>query len=149
MNSNYFKSLQLMYYALLGGQLLFCIVVVGISENKEIADPEDIFTFIAPIAAVGSIILAFVLNNIRKMQAKNLVELADKKDHFSSTVLLRSAILEGGSLFIIVCLFIAGGGFLYLMLFALMIGAFLIMRPSIREMQDTYDLNQGELESLL
>ena len=66
MNSNYFKSINVIYYALLAGQLLFCMAIIVITQSQASVETIDIFSLLAPMVALGSILAAFVLNNMRK-----------------------------------------------------------------------------------
>lgn len=132
-----FKKLQLIFYSLAGGQILFAAVVYFmINQEQEFAE-ASYFSVLVPAAVLGSAFLAYMVN------ARILATAADQKtvdtqfDHYRRRVIVRLAILEAGNLLALIGA-LTTGKFTFFLFFALGIAFFFYFRPTLFEMANDY-----------
>jgi hypothetical protein len=132
-----FKRLQLIFYALAGGQILFAAVVYFmINQEQEFAD-ASYFSILVPVVVIGSALLAYVLNGRFLSDAQEQKTEAAQFEHYRRRVIVRLAILEGGNLVALVAA-LTTGKFTFFLFFALGIAFFFYFRPTLFEMSNDY-----------
>lgn len=151
---NLFRSIQMIYYGLLGGQILFCLVTLFLIYQKSGAMDRLQFDYYGKIAAflmITTINGAVIINRLRKKQAAQLENgLAVKLTHYRTSVILRSAMLEAGNLFALTVAVISLN-VLPVAFFLVGLLCFFFLRPSRDEFSKDYELNleeQQEFSSL-
>lgn len=139
-----------LYYALLGGQLLFCLITLFLitQPDKMIADSGVDFTQWGFFVIAFAVSVGFYLNQLRRRQGATLqARLEAKVMHYRTTVIMRSAAIEAGNLFALV-LAIMQVDLTPLLLFAAGMMAFIFLRPNLREIVNTYQLSGEERRQL-
>lgn len=141
-----FRQVNILYYALLAGQVLFCLVVLfGVldPDARQSGWPEAPFGLVVPVLMASTMSAAFFINNRQLSQATDQPNLGAKINHYRSTVILRSALIEGGNLFCLVVLLLENNS-TYLFLFAAGLLVFLYFRPGLNEFTQHYALSGAE-----
>lgn len=146
-----FKQTNLIYTALFIGQLLFAVLVYWMVTSKTANTTEGYrsFTFdqLPLMVALIGITGAFLMNRLRTAQGAHLEALGQILQHYHTTVILRSAILEGCNL-IVLTLALLNGNLLYLVYFGLGMAGFLYFRPSPESLAKEYGLTRQQEEEL-
>ena len=145
-----FQQLNVLYYALLGGQLLFAGVVYFLLSNDMTAHAPpaaSVFQWLVPPVILAGAGAAYLLNRRRQAQLYQLTDLPGKADHYRNSVIIRSALMEGANLFAVIAALI-DVNMTYLLYFAVGLLAFVYFRPSKEEFSSAYDLNAAEREQL-
>lgn len=132
------RQLQLIFYALVAGQVIFAGVCYYLIEN-EMFSTQDIaeLRLVVPIAVVGAMAISYFLNEQLRQKASTLKSLEAQAAHYKQRVILRLALLEGANLFAIVAYLITGK-INFLLFFAVGLLLFYYFRPSEVEMERDY-----------
>ena len=134
------KKIKTIHLALLAGQLLFGLVVVYLSTTQRLGDTgvNPSSSMLGPLLSVTTILVAFILNRMRRNQSKSFSHPARRSNHYRNTVLLRSAVVESGNLFILLFFFIDAFNVIYLSFFIIGIFVFYFLGPSEKEFAEWY-----------
>ena len=139
---SYFRSLTLIYASLIFGQVFFFLIAFYL-RNEWLIHPEigdiEIFKWIVPLFAGGSIYQGNVLFKKRIKEARQKPTFAKKMDDYRIALLVRYALWEAPSLLAIAAYFLTGQ-WLYLSLSALVILVFLAHRPDIDRARRELDM---------
>lgn len=141
-----FRQINILYFALLAGQILFCTVVVFAildPETRQTGWPEAPFGLLVPVLLAGIIPLVFFINNRQLQQAPAQENLSAKIGHYRTLVILRSALIEGANLFCLVVLLLENNS-TFLIFFGAGLLLFLYFRPSVNEFLQHYQLSGAE-----
>ncbi len=132
------KRLNIIYLALVSGQLLMCGVIVFLNMGQETVT-GSIFNYIAPIISLTTISVAFFLKGKHQEKARQLTDETQKLEHFRSSNIMRWALIEGGTITMIIFFFLEHN-YIYLFLFALGMAAFTLLKPSEESLRENYRL---------
>jgi hypothetical protein len=122
------KNLSIIHLALIAGQIMFIAVVLVLKGQYEIIlQPEnDLFFFIVPGFAVMALLSSNMIFKKLLDKAKLLNQHSDKLNNYRAACIVRYALVEGPSLFAIICYYLTGNlfyifisGFCILYLFTL------------------------------
>ena len=112
----YFKTISIIFLALLMGQLLFAVVAFSITGSTTIViDTKDVNLFIEIALVTGSFIASNVLYKQQLAAAIQQTDANSKLMRYQSALIIRCALLEGASLFGIVN-YLSSANFLYLII---------------------------------
>ncbi len=146
-----YKQTSLVYTALFIGQLLFAVLVIWMitSKGANATDGYRSYTLeqLPLIIALTGLTGAFLMNRLRTSQGAGLQHIGQILQHYHTTVILRSAILEGCNL-IVLTLALLHGNLLYLIYFGLGMAGFLYFRPSPEGLANEYGLTRQQEEEL-
>jgi hypothetical protein len=127
-----FKTIRLIHFALLAGQCLFVAVVLFLRNHVSPDSVAEINMFL--IVALALSVSGYFVGNLL---FKQMVAVAAGKETFAqklmvyqSALIIRYALIEGASLFSIVCLFLTGS-FTFLLITGVLIIYFIFIRPKI------------------
>jgi glucose-6-phosphate-specific signal transduction histidine kinase len=145
-NKQYKFSLQLIAIALILGQLLFLFVTTLVHKHQIIFYIHDAFSTFGFVLLFLSIIISFAYGyltrkNKKKLQAETNFE--RKKLVLQSTILIQYALLEGISLFAIVC-FLLSSNVYYLIFSCISIVVQVYIFPSLARINSNLQLNKYE-----
>lgn len=152
------KQNEVLYFALLAGQLGIAIVLFLFIENPAAqsangASGSNFEALIIALFCASAIGMSFFLYNKRKESGRQLKgSLEEKLVHYRQSFIMRAAMIEGVNLVALIFYFFVEKNYVYLLLFALGIGAFLLIRPTVDRMAEDYQLSaneQNELRSLV
>lgn len=151
MSHSHYRSTTVLFYALLAGQIFFCLVVVYLVMDygpRPEADAVAISPLYALLAVVTTAAGAYYMNQLRTRQAAQLrINLDAKLLHYRTTVILRSAIMEAGN-FLALTMALLLMNMQPLLFFALGLLIFLYFRPREDEVIRTYRLTNEEQRQL-
>lgn len=138
------KSLNIIYLALILGQLAFMAVAVFIaSDTVPNAENMSLLRTFIPVVSVSTVAISYVLYNKRREQGAELEDLTEKTLHYRTSNITRWALVEAGNLFAVVSVLLTGSKF-FLIFFALGMGIFIVYRPTIRGFVNDYNLSSSE-----
>ena len=148
-NSNSLKTINIIYLALIGGQLMF-MAVAFFAANEVNADTQSInetLQLVIPFVVLGGL-------SVSSFVFKSLLDKIDKKAAFDikinsyrGALIVRYALLEGPSLLAIVGYLFTQNP-LFLGMSGIMILAFLYFRPTRDKIAQDLELSSSEAESL-
>lgn len=135
------KTIMIIHFALLAGQILFGLVAFSQSMQTRIyikysADP---FVYIAPMVAIAAYAASTILYKQRINALVNKDTLKEKLTGYQEASIIRFALLEGASLFGIV-LYMLNENLLFLVISALIMISFILIRPTRDKMAFDLDL---------
>lgn len=144
---NDFKTNYKLYYALIAGQVLIAFIFSYLLIGSEITfswEMNSPFYLIAPILMLGCITVSSILFAKRMEEAKTIKGgLYSKLEHYRSTIILRSGLLEGANLICIIFYYLEQNYF-FLLLFFTGFSVFLLVRPSEELFKEKYKLTEEE-----
>ena len=153
---NALKTTSIIHLALIAGQVLFMIVAYITNKNIKYFDYKDsrndVFFYIAPLMAitctvVGGFLFNQQLGKFHRQAADSGKTLSEKLQAYQSALIVRYALLEGPSLFGIVCFLITGNLF-YLLISACLIITMISLRPSVNAAEAYLQLSYDETQQL-
>jgi len=145
-SKEYFRELQVIYYALIAGQVIFGIVAHCLNQygsfNSDVQIVGNIF-YIVPLFVFGG---SYVSNMVfRKMMSatKSIGILTEKMNAYRSALIVRYSLLEGPSFFSIIAYYLTGH-LLFLALSGLIIVFFLTIIPTTERAATDLELNLND-----
>lgn len=141
-----FKSINILWLALLAGQLIFFTVIYFVMPGTGSSD-LGIFETLVPIFLLGALTVGYYINKMRMNQGAELEGLEQKLEHYRATVIMRSALFEGANLMAVIAMFLDRPE-PYLVYFAVGVAAFIFFRPSIEKFISGYQLKEQEAQEL-
>jgi hypothetical protein len=143
------KSSLIIFYALLAGQIIFLLIslyLVSASIVKSNPDLSLILTFtililISPLLVAGPIIY-------RKLISKNsdsVKSLEQKLILYRQGMIIKLALVEGTSIFSIVC-FLITGNFLFVIIAILLISLFFLHKPTLEKFASDFNIPFSQLD---
>ncbi|MDX2063319.1 MAG: hypothetical protein SFY70_09685 [Bacteroidia bacterium] len=128
----YFKTLNLVFLAMFGGNVVFFVVVlylVRVAGYPTQPELHGITLYAVPILS-GAIAMAATLLHQRMIgSGQRLHSLTLKRQRYQMATVLYCAVLNGASTFCLVVFLLVGSDW-YLVFFAALLGLFLLRRPS-------------------
>ena len=146
-SKEYFRSLKIMFYAMIMGVIIFALVSFFLQQNGYGKREMDVFKYIVPLFIIGGIIVGNLLFKKQLNVALNKIDLLDKLINYRSALIIRYAFLEGSAFFAIV-VYLVTGGMLFLWLAIIPILSFLLIIPSIEKTQYDLELNHEEKQRI-
>lgn len=138
-----FRQLQVLFFAMVIGQLLFMAVVIfllwedGLEPSYLLSRTQDLM--IAGAYVAGMIFVSRFIDGMWKKQIATMKRLQRSSfGHYRSTVILRLAILEGAGLLTIILAMVTRNPMLFLAT-ALGLMAFWTAQPKEAEFTERYD----------
>jgi hypothetical protein len=146
-SKDYFYSLNIIHLGLTLGQILFAVVVYFLlaSGQRSAGDEQmnETFQLIVPFLIIGGVTGGMLLarNRLESIRAKK--DLKEKMIDYRSTLMLKYALWEAPSLVSIIGYLMTGNLF-YLGLSAVVIGLFLLNRPTRDRAATELELSPSE-----
>lgn len=144
------KSSLIIFYALLAGQIIFLLIslyLVSANVVQTIPDLSLILTFtilifISPLLVVGPIIY-------RKLISRNFDSVKSTEQKlmlYRQGMIIKLAMVEGASIFSIVC-FLITGNFLFMIIAILLISLFFLHKLALGKFASDFNIPLSELDS--
>lgn len=150
-SKEFFKSLLIIYVAIILSQVLFGIVAYLIAANGIVKNPNtelnSVFKFIVLVLAFAGYIIGDRIFKNRMKSAKEKSELSEKMILYRSSQVMRYILLEGPSFFAII-IFLITGSIKNLIFSGLIIFIFLTMYPSGKNAIKDLELGPEEQEKI-
>ncbi|MGB0931162.1 MAG: hypothetical protein ACPGVB_10320 [Chitinophagales bacterium] len=133
-SKQYFKNLQIIFFALLFGQIWFAVCAYFINFYADGFDNSDasftqILQIIAVVLAVSSLLISTQVSKAFINKAKGEKTLKKKLESYRSASIIKYALLEGPSLISSTFLLLTGDLFFFI-ISLLIIAIFFIHKPS-------------------
>lgn len=148
--SGYFKNLSMLYYALLAGQVMFLLIVTGLTVGGIVEgyeDLESIFLYAVPALLIGSVLFSNKIYKRRLPEIAANLNLEDRLIQYRGLSILRFALIEGSVLFAIIAFFITGSNPMALFAAAGIL-FFISLRPTKEKIIQDLQLSGGEIDKL-
>ena len=133
--------------------MLFAAMVIILVQGNNLDTSITVeglpMQLIVPVMLLGGVGIAYFLNDQRMRHAGNMkmATLGQKLNHYRTSVLLRSAIIEAVNLFAIIAALILNN-LSYLIYFGVGLLAYLYYRPTTQKFIDQYRLDGSETAQL-
>ena len=150
-SKEYFKALQIVYYALIAGQVLFGLLAFYLIQTRlfdgDQKELRDIFIYIVPVFVAGGLFGSGILFKSRLNLAKEKTSLYEKMSDYRSALIVRYALLEGPSFFGIV-VFLITGDYLFLGMSGLIIAVFFTLMPTANRAVNDLELSANDTHTI-
>jgi len=149
-----FNQLGLLYFASIVGQLGIFILLFFFTEDNtsQVTDGamgDNTLPLIIALFCLMSIGMSFFMYNKRKESGRQLEGSLDEKiGHYRQSFIIRAAMIEGPNLAVLIFYFFIERNYFYLLLFAIGMSAFLLIRPTIDRIVEDYQLSVDEQREL-
>jgi len=143
-NSTFIKTLQVLFFALLFSQVVLMAVVYTLIQQKSISpNPNEVFAYILPIAALALIAQAFMLFSKKLNDARAQQGLTNKLTAYRTAFILQCALLEAPSIMGSVFALVTGDKW-FLLAPAAIAGIFLTRLPTKKRLIEELELDYKE-----
>lgn len=143
--AQYFRALQILFFALLIGQISVVIVLYLTYEPRESDASQDVTTFKLALTILLALLagISFFMNRKKLESARAQTTLKEKLSDYRAASILKWAPLEGGALISAVLFFVTGNVF-FLGFATMMIVFFATQFPSRQRIINDLDLTATE-----
>lgn len=143
----YFNLLNVLFIALLAGQIIFGIIVFVLHQQKiiAVADNADfsILIYIAPGIALICYAASYFINGTRLTQIKTKESIHEKLNDYRATYITRLALIEVPSFLGSFCFLLTGNVFFYSITLCSVV-LFAMHFPGKEKLKNELELNQKE-----
>lgn len=144
LSKDYFKSLQIIHFALMTGILFFAIIsFVVVTQGFEVSGLEDIESILAvfvPVFLIIGLVSGNFLYKLKINEAKVKSSLWEKLTIYRGAFIIKLALAEGPAFFSVVIYLITGKS-VYLALTGLLLIVFAVYKPSREKLITDLELN--------
>lgn len=144
---NDFKNLQILFLALLLGQIAFAVVANFMITNTTITDTGALIYLVPTVMLVSIFGGNYIFNSNLKKIIANESSLEDKFGEYRKNAIVRWAMMEIANLFAIIAAIIEGKT-LYFALFAVSLIFFSMTRPSVQDFSRQFNLSVDDENQL-
>jgi hypothetical protein len=141
----YFRTLNVIHYALLAGQLLFAGVALYLTygKNQVMNAPKEVFIYVVPLMAVLAVLVGQAIYRIKTKKLIRYQSLTAKMTEYLSIFIIRLAFIEGASLFAIV-VYLMTVETIFMGIAVLLIVYFVLLRPTRIKIAMDLELNASD-----
>lgn len=145
---NLFKQTQILYFALLLGQVLMGVMLFMLMKGRPADAPVDFpFNYIIPAAVVLGIVASQLFHRKQNASIPTSAPLDEKLAHFRKWGIMKWAVAEGGNLLSLILTFLLGNITTYVW-FGVGVVMFAFLRPTLDKFASDYQLSQKERDGL-
>lgn len=150
--SNALKALNIIHKALMMGQVLFAAVCIFLTYTKAIdfsaKELDRTLQVVALIITVGGIFAGISIFKKKLLQLRGMESGAKEKfAQYRAACIIQWALLEGPSLFCIICYFLTGN-YAFLALMVVMLLVFAMAAPTKMKVLLQLQISEAELDEL-
>lgn len=145
-----FKAIKFIYFAIAFGLISFAVVsYFVISKTIETTNESllNVFTFIVPSFTVIMIFISRLIFNKLTQQNDSLHSLEQKLMKYRTAKIISWALIESAGLLSVVA-FILTKSSLFLIVFIVVIAAFVLSKPAIEEFVSVFNVDPTDIEKL-
>ena len=131
-SKQYFRTLNVIHYALLAGQLLFAGVVLYLTYGKTqpvVGTQNRVFIYMVPLIALLAVLISQLIYRQKLKKLKSYPDLIPKMTEYQSIFIIRLALVEGASLFAIVVYLLTVEA-IFISIGVLLMVYFVLLRPT-------------------
>ncbi len=146
-SGSYFRTLMILFGAMLVSQVAMAGVFVYLTISQEIAeDPEmmSVMVYVVPVMACSMIGLSFVIFSKMVNAAADKSSLSDKLRGFQTAMIMRMALLEGPAILAATAIFLTGSIY-FLVVNAVSVLMFAMMIPRKEKVIELLRLTSPEI----
>ena len=139
------------YYALVLNLIVFFIVVIVILQNRDVEAPsklDSIFTIVVPFIGFLVMLISRAIYNRMIANIDSGSNTLNKIVHFRKAKIISWALVEFGCIFALVASILTSN-YLYIAVFILLFGYFIMLRPSGESLIRDMRLNLAESDLIL
>jgi hypothetical protein len=149
---NALKALNIIHKALMTGQILFASVCIYLIFSKLVlpgaGELDKILQVVALIITAGGIFAGMSFFKKKLIQLREMqIPVKEKFGLYRSACIVQWALLEGPSIFCIICFFLTGN-YAFLALMVVVLFLFAMMTPSKLKVQMQLQISEAELDEL-
>ena len=145
------RALKMIHLAMTAGQVLFAVIafilIITNSLDKSANNLYILFRYVVPVCILGGLIGSHFVFRTRLEVIRTDTELAEKLNEYRITLIIRYAMLEGGSIVALVA-YLVVGHMVYLGAAILVILYFLTLIPNTERVTNDLGLNADEKHRL-
>ncbi|PKP09034.1 MAG: hypothetical protein CVU09_13290 [Bacteroidetes bacterium HGW-Bacteroidetes-4] len=144
-SKQYFRSLSLIHYALLAGQLVFAGVALYLTYGKTqlVDSPKGVFIYVVPLIALLAVLVSQAIYRLKIKKLISYQSLIPKMTEYQSIFIIRLALIEGASLFAIVVYLLTIEA-IFMAIAVLLIVYFVLLRPTREKIALDLELNPSD-----
>lgn len=143
---NQFSSIKIIYYVLVTGLITFFAFTLFFIQDR-IADQssnlDSIFTIVVPLFGLMMMFISRKVYSQLFANYKSSNDLSQKIEFYRKAKIVSWALVEGGCFFALVATILTVN-YLYVAVFILLFGYFIMMRPSVESFVQEMRLNSKE-----
>lgn len=143
----FFKSVKIIHFAMMTGILFFGIIAFILNyscgqfiENKEL---ENVLLLVVVVFLLAEVIGSNFIFKYQLKECYKQTALKDKLLCYRSALIVRIAMIEGVSFFVIIA-YVLTGNFLFLVFLVLLLFIFLLFMPTLEKTRTDLKLNYDE-----
>lgn len=147
---NQLKITNVIYLSLAIGLMLFFIIVIYLMKNKSIIplqNLDSVFTIVVPLFGLMMMFLSRFLFNKLIVKFSESEDLGQKIIHYRTAKIISWALIEGASFLALVAALLTLN-YLYIAVFILLFGFFLLSRPSKESLVKDLRLSSNESDKI-
>jgi hypothetical protein len=148
---NFFKTLDVLFFAFLSGQIIYFIVglfIIQSGELKGFGGLNTIFMFITPVVVLSCIFASRFIYNKQVTEFDKSLPLENKMASFRTANIIKLALLEGANI-ITVSIMIITANYFFAVLFVAVIVLVFFNKPSIEKFILEYEISADDALKLL
>ncbi|MBE0569992.1 MAG: hypothetical protein IH618_00475 [Ignavibacteriaceae bacterium] len=148
---NQMRITNVIYYSLVTGLLIFFIVVIILTQDKNPStgkDFDNIFTIIVPVFGLIMMFVSRMIYNQMLLKIDAGYSLIQKISGYRTAKIVSWATIEGACFFALVATMLTSN-YLYTVVFIFLVGYFILMRPSRESLVRDMRLNSDESDLIL
>ncbi|MEP0861837.1 MAG: hypothetical protein HRF52_10425 [Ignavibacterium sp.] len=142
------KTVQIIFFALLTGQLIFLFISVYLVQSGNIKLNEDLFLILLMIDLMivfPAIVLGPMLYRSSLNKAKSGLSLPEKFNMYRQGVIIKLALVEAPTVFSIVS-YLLTGSIVFLIIAIGVLVLFFFHKPTIEKFAEDFNITLSELE---
>lgn len=142
MKEDFFKRLNLIWFALLGGQVMFLGVVLLVLKDQSVnSELQGLLDYVAVVALLPAVFMSqFLYKQAIQKIKENKLSNQEKLTAYQTATIIKGALLEGGNLFCIVAYMLTNTQWLIIVIVAVL-GFFFTQKPSIQKFDTELEEN--------
>jgi hypothetical protein len=148
---NFFKTLDVLFFAFLSGQIIYFIVglfIIQSGELKGFGGLNTIFMFITPVVVLSCIFASRFIYNKQVTEFDKSLPLENKMASFRTANIIKLALLEGANI-ITVSIMIITANYFFAALFVAVIVLVFFNKPSKEKFIIEYEISADDALKLL
>ncbi|MBE0538768.1 MAG: hypothetical protein IH620_03575 [Ignavibacterium sp.] len=150
-SANYFSTLNVLFIALLSGQIIYFVVGLFLIQSGNIngfGGMNTIFMFITPVVVLSSILASKFIYAKQVAEFDKSLPLENKLVSYRTANIIKLALLEGANIFNISVMIITTSYF-FAALFIIIIALFFFNRPTKEKFIMDYEVSADDTLKLL
>jgi hypothetical protein len=150
-SKEYFNTLTIIHAGLLVAQVVFGAIAYFLKSNGMFEsngeETSSILILVGPLVAIGGIAASIMAGKGQMKIAKQKIDLKEKLASYRTALLIKLALLEMPTLFVIVCFLLSGKYFLLGFAGAILI-LFYIYRPTLDGIATDLELSPSDKKTI-